>query len=111
MSDQDPYEPPQSGLEGESAPSAGSLGLGIGLALMVMLGGTVALSPVLLALPGAWPLLPLFFLLSAPAMAIFFGIRGQSRTAKGVWIGMALVLGGLLLLAGMVLWVCSGMRL
>lgn len=108
MSDQDPYEAPRSGLEEKGAPTTGNVGFGIVLSVVVMLGGTVALSPVLLAFPRAVPLLLAFFLLSAPATAIAFGIRGESRTAKGIWIGMALVLGGLLLLAGIILWICSG---
>lgn len=108
MSDQDPYEAPRSGLEEQGAATTGSVGFGIVLAVVVMLGGTVALSPVLLTFPGAVPLLLAFFLLSAPATAIVFGIRGQSRIAKGLWIGFALVLGLLLLLVGLILWICSG---
>ena len=108
MSDQDPFEAPRSDLEDERAPYTGSVGLGIVLAGVVMFAGTFAVGAMLRFIPGGDGLLVAFFLLSAPALAIGFGIRGHSRTAKGLWIGFALVLGLLLLLVGLVLWMCSG---
>ena len=118
MSDQDPFEPPASDLGSEPEPDGGSVGWGIFLAILIMIGGGLVCGgltaiPFISPLRGALGCLvnPLLLLGGVPLAALIARGRGKTKTAKGLWIGYALVLGFLLLMAGLILWACSGMKL
>lgn len=101
-----PYEPPQQPLT--HAPDTGSLGAGIAIAWATLFGGYTVIVGLLSALVSpqgvndtVTSLIIASLLLPWVAMIgfiIFFAGRGQTRTAKGVAVGIATILGVALLL-------------
>lgn len=103
MSEQDPFQPPQSELSDGMEQSPGSVGLGIFLAFLLLLGGALLLP--LLRVAGC---LGDLFLFAAAIIAAY--AMGKPKTAKGLWIGLTICLGVLLLAVGTIWVVCSGMK-
>jgi hypothetical protein len=102
MSEQDPFEPPQSELSGGPGQSPGSVGLGIFLAFLLLPAGLLLLRVWLFGCLGG-PLLFAATILTAHAM-------GKPKTVKGLWIGLVICLGVLLLAVGTIWVVCSGTK-
>lgn len=104
MSELDPFEPPQSDLSGEKPASPGSTGFGIFLAILLLLGGMAL-----------FPLIPVIGCMGGP-LCFAAGIvtayaLGKPKTAKGLWIGLTIFLGLLILAAGTLWVVCGGAKL
>lgn len=106
MNDQDPYEPLQAPVDDEPRSNPGSVGLGIFLAVLIWVIGGILCSmiPFLGCLGG------LLAVIAGPVAALIAQAKGKSKTAKGLWIGFALILGILLLLLGILIATCGGMK-
>ena len=104
-----PPAPPPAAPQPGAANPTGSLGLGIGLAWACLIGGYIAVAliatMVFSALGGSSDAAAVIAMLSTLApwiamlvLAIWFAKNGQSRTALGIGVGFASILGVLLLL-------------
>ena len=100
MSDQDPIEPPQFKTPDEPDPKKGRVGVGISLAILIVVGSWIVFPAILIQFHGPIGVtLASFFawVILIPAAAIMARSRGYVLTAKGLWIGLALLVGILLL--------------
>ena len=123
--DQTPYSPPQAPLSGRSiAPSGpdprGSLGAGIGLFFLCLVGGGVAawvLHILIVAAVPEWSYAgPMFVIPSllpwaaALVLGLWLASRGRTRTALGILVGFGLLVATALLLVAACFGIMSSLR-
>lgn len=111
MNEQDPFQPPHSPLGEEGVGDRGKVSLGILLAVAIFVGSLLV----------TWVLARLVPFLGCSTLILPFGAEiaagvvasatGRTRTAKGIWIGFALIVGLILLAIGAIFLACSGMKL
>ena len=110
MSDQDPNKPPQTPSSAEPATHPGSVGLGIFLALVIVVMSLLVVPIILfqfhLTLTGMILGLLTAWVVAISAAAITAGHWGYRLTATGLWIGCALLAGILLLICA----ICGSMK-